>query len=248
MPVTSTASVNDAINTVAVEVGLPASADPYSSTDQHYVQLKTLLQLVGEELCWLGDWEHLNREHSITTTGSDTGDYALPTDYLTMIPQTGWERDQNVPLQGPLSPQEWTYLLGRDLVSQTIYASFRLRSGQFSIFPQPPPVGLDINFEYRSKNWIEDTADPDNHISNMNAGSNIVLFDRTLVSRYLKVKYLEAKGFDSTKAQDDVNMMFGLVSPADKSAKIINAGRRNRGMPLLDSRYNTPDTKWGDWE
>jgi len=245
MPITSTATVNELINTVLSEVGLAVEGDPFASTNQATVQMKTLLQLCGEELCWLGDWEHLNRSHQIVTLGTDSGSYSLPTDYLTMIPQTGWEREGNTPLRGPLTPQEWTYLEGRDFVSQAIYASFRLSAGTFNIFPQPVPVGLDINFEYRSRNWVEDPADADNHIADIGSGGHVPLFDRTLVTRMLKLKFLEAKGFDSTKAQDDLNMLFGLVSSADKSSKIVSAGRSRSGFPYLDGHRNVRDTGFG---
>lgn len=246
MPVTSAATANELLTTVLAEVGITPPADPWASSDQHVVQMKTLLQLVGEELCWLGDWEHLNRAHQFTTTGSDTGAYDLPSDYLTMIPQTGWERTNNTPLRGPMSPQEWTYLEGRDYVSHTIYATFRLSSGKFNILPQPVPAGLDINFEYRSRAWVEDPDDAANHIADIGKGGDIVLFDRTLATRYLKLKFQEAKGFDTTKAQDDVNMMFGLVQPADKSSPILSAGRGAGTFPYLDSMRNVRDTGFGN--
>ncbi len=131
------------LNRVAAEVGLTPSIDPYSDSDPAYVQLQHLLNIAGEELATMFPWEQLQKEHTITTSSLDSGDYALPSDFNYMIPQTGWERAQNVPLFGPLSPQDWQYLLGRGLVNQTIYASFRLKTGYFSIFPQPPPDALD---------------------------------------------------------------------------------------------------------
>ena len=247
MPITTAGTANTLLNTVAAEVGLTPATDPWASNEPQFVQMRVLLQLVGEELCWLGEWEHLNRSHSITTAVGDTGLYDLPSDYLTMIQQTGWELSNNTPLLGPLSPQDWAYLKGRDLVSQSIYANFRLQDGKFSVFPQPPPAGLVLDFEYRANTFVQDPTTPDVKTAIITNGADIILFDKTLVSRYLKVKWLEAKGFDSTKAQDDVNMMFGLVQPADGGGgKILSAGRSRRGFPYLNSRYNVRDTGYGN--
>ena len=245
MTTNSAILVNDLLNRVAAEVGLSPVADPYADGAQHFLQMRHLLQTAGEELTLAYAWEWQHSEHQITTLALDLGDYALPADFLQMVDQTGWERSSNVPLLGPLSAQDWTYLLGRDLVSQTIYASFRIKDGMFSIFPQPPPAGLDINFEYQSTNWISDGAPTPTLTDTLSSGSEIVLFDRTLITRYLKVKWLQAKGFDTTKPQDDFNLVFGAITSKDKGNSILSAGRGGRGHPYLNTYRNTPDTGYG---
>lgn len=245
MTMTSTIGVNDLLNRVAVEVGLTPVADPWADQAQHFLQLRYLLQTAGEELTLAHPWEWQVGSHNIQTLALDTGNYDLPSDFLQMLDQTGWERSENVPLFGPLSPQDWTYLLGRDLVSSTIYASFRLKDGKFSIFPQPPPAGLDIHFEYQTKNWVSDGQPTPTLSDTVTDGSEVILFDRTLISRYLKLKWLESKGFDTTKPQDDFNQVFGSVAGKDKGAEILSIGRNSRSFPYLDSRYNTPDKGFG---
>jgi hypothetical protein len=230
--------VNDLLNRVAAETGLAPVADPYADTAQHFLQLRHLLQTAGEELTMAYPWEWQVSSHQITTGAIDTGDYDLPDDFLQMIDQTGWERSENVPLVGPLSAQAWTYLLGRNLVSSAIYASFRIKDGKFSIFPQPPPAGLDINFEYQSTNWISDGQPTPTLTDTLSSGAEIVLFDRTLISRYLKLKWLAAKGFDTTKPQDDFNLVFGSLTSKDKGNQILNAGGGRRGSPYLDYTEN----------
>lgn len=245
MTITSITSANDILNRVAAEVGLDTAVDPFASTEQYFKQMRFLLQTAGEELALAYPWEFLNDTHQITTVDTDSGDYPLPSNFHYMIPQTGWERAENVPLFGPLSAQDWTYLLGRDLVSYTIYASFRIKDGLFSIFPQPPPNGLDINFEYQSKNWVAVGGDTSNLTDTVTAGGDQPLFDRTLITRFVKVKFLEAKGFDTAKAQDDFDQTYGFLTGKDKSGEIISAGRNSRNFPYLDSRYNTPDKGYG---
>lgn len=245
MPITTVTTANDIINKVAAEVGIAPVNEPYSSADPSFVQMQYLLNTAGEELLMAYPWELLTKEHSIQTLDTDSGDYPLPDDFFSMINQTGWERSENVPLGGPLSPQDWAYLLGRDLVSYTIYASFRLSEGLFRIFPQPPPNALDIHYEYISKNWVRDASNPQLFKDNIQTGADVILYDKTLISRYLKVKFLESKGFDSVKAQDDFNQTFTLLTGRDKGAVVINVGGYGRSYPYLDSYRNTPDTNYG---
>jgi hypothetical protein len=246
MSITTLTTANNILNRVAAEVGLAPVVDPYSSSDPAFIQMQYLLNTAGEELLQSYPWELLNRETSITTTvPPDTGDYPLPDDFAYMINQTGWERSQNIPLFGPLSAQDWQYLLGRDLVNNTIYASFRISEGMFKIFPQPPPNNLDIHYEYISKNWVSDGASPlPAYSDEVQTGSDIPLYDKTLVSRYLKVKFLEAKGYDTTKAQDDFNQTFSFLTGLEKGAEILYAGN-NRGFPYLNIWRNLPDTGYG---
>lgn len=253
MPVGHTDIAGNIVNTAAVEMGLTPQVDPYASDDASFRQLGFLLTAAGEELTQAYPWEYLVKTHSITTVNDpiaippdiDSGDYDLPDDFLYMINQTGWERSNQTPLFGPLSAQDWTYLDARGLGDKTIYASFRIRDGKFSIFPRPPPNGLTITFEYITKNWaLDPSVDPPVGIDRPTQSGHIVLHDKLLMSRYLKVKFLEAKGFDSTKARDDFNQQFGFITSKDKAAEILSAGGRRRTFPALDTR-SIPDTGYG---
>jgi len=244
MTTTSIATVNTVMNRAGAEVGLDPVDDPYASSAQHWLQMRYLLQTAGEELAWAYEWEFLKQNFQVTTSSLDSGEYDLPADFMYMIDQTGWERSNNVPLFGPLSAQDWTYLQGRDLVDRTIYASFRVFDGKFNIFPSPPPDGLDITFEYQSTYWVRDAVDVNVFTSEITNGSEVLLFDRTLVSRYLKLKWLDSKGFDTTKAQTDFNQIFGFQTGRDKGAEILSAGGRP-GFPYLNGWTNIASTGYG---
>lgn len=238
-------SAQDIINRAAVEVGLLPSGDVFASADAAFIQLRNLINTVGQDLCESYPWEILRREHQIVTSvPPDTGVYDLPSDFGYMIPQTGWERAENVPLGGPLSPQQWSYLVGRDLVSFTIYASFRIMENKFQIFPQPPPNGLDINFEYISREWVDDGGGGVTFSDTVSANADIVLFKPVLVVQYLRFKFLEAKGFDSSGALTAFTKAWDQATGGNKSAPILNAGARAAGIHYLDFR-NIPNTNYG---
>ena len=238
-------NASDILNRVAAEVGIQPVADPYASQDPFFIQLQYLLNIAGEELMQAYPWEVLVKSHSITTQVGDSGEYSMPADFGYLLNQTSWDNTNRVPMGGPLSAQDWTYLKGRDLASNTLYASFRISQGKFNVFPDAPTIARDLSFEYISCNWVSNSIPaPANDRSDITLPSNAPLYDKTLISRALKVKYLEAGGFDTGKAQADYNQIFAFLTGNDKGAPILNAGRSNYGIPYLSS-YNVGDTGFG---
>jgi hypothetical protein len=237
-------TVNEIINQAAIEAGLMPSNDPVGDVDEAFVQMRGLLNGVGQELIELNDWQILVKTFAFTTADGDTGIYPLPSDFSHMIDQTGWDRTNRVMVGGPLSAQDWTYLQGRDLVSQTIYASFRQLEGELYIFPQPPPEGLQISFEYISRDWLKE-ADSDETRDNIGAGSNICLLHPQMVTKMLKMKWLQAKGFDASSASIEFETIFGGQIGKDVGAAVLSASNSGRLFPYLDPYRNTGDTGFG---
>lgn len=238
-------SINDICNQVAVEIGVPKTADVFATSDATFIQLTTLASACGYELLQDENWEGLVRTHEFTTENGDSGKYDLPDDFGYMINQTHWDRTNNVMVGGPLTAQEWTYLLGRDLVSQTIYATFRERENQFWLFPQPPPVGLEIAFEYVSRNWVVVKGEAGVFSDMVQNPSDVVLYEAFLFERLLKMRFLESRGFDTTAAAASYMKAMDAWTGKDKGAPMLNAGRTYGGVPYLDGFRNTPDTNFG---
>jgi len=205
-----------------------------SSADESFIQLRGLLNSAGQELVELHPWGSLNREFTLTTQEGDSGTYDLPEDFSYMIDQTGWDRSNRVAIGGPLSAQDWSYLIGRDLISQTIYASFRLVDNKFDLFPQPPPVGLEIRFEYISRNWVSEQNETTRK-DLATVTSDIVLYEALMIIKFLKVKFLDAKGFDSSSARHEFEVLFNSRTGKDTGAVILSAGSNSRGFPYLST-------------
>ncbi len=235
---------NEILNRVAAEVGIAPISDPITSVDPFFIQLRYLLNTAGEELMQAYPWEKLVKTHQIVVVDGDTGEYDMPDDFGYILNKTEWDRSNNVPLGGPLSAADWTYLKGRDLASSTLYASFRVSQGKFNVYPSNPTAGLDLNFEYISSHWVQDGDTPTIFKGAVEISGDTPLFDKTLITRAVKVKYLESGGFDTTKAQGDYNQIFAFLTGTDKGAPTLNAGGRRSGVRLLNS-FNTPDTGFG---
>lgn len=243
MAITTVSTANDILNQVAVEVGLDPVTDPMGSQDRNFVRMKYLLNTAGDELAWAYRWEFLSKQANIDTSVDDSGEYDFPDDFLYITNQTVWERNNRYPVYW-LSPQDWQYLEGRQLASETIYAKFRIQEGKFTLYPMPSPVNWNIFYEYTSKNWAKDGTDQSLK-DKVSVGSDTPLYDRTLITRYLKVKWMESVGKDTAKAQADFNQLFEMLTAHDKGAPMLSAGAGSRGIPLLDMYRNAPDTGYG---
>ena len=192
------------------------------------------------------------REYTFVTDDRDPQSYPLPDDFKYMIDQTGWMQDQNIPLGGPLSVQDWAYLQGRDLVSSTIYASFMLNEGVLKLFPYQDMVLQDqtISYWYMSENWVcpAGSDNLDTCMTEATRADDVILIPDPIPMLYLKSRFLGAKGMDTTAADAEFSDAFLALSGMNKSAPILSAGGMYRGefgMPYLNTWRNAPDTKYG---
>lgn len=235
------------INAVAAETGLVPVSDPFASADPAFVQLCALLGTAGKELLTLFQWNKFVKSHSILTlVPPDTGNYDLPADFGWMIDQTGWSPTNvgnGLPLGGPLSEQDWTYLVNTNLAASTIYISFKMAEGQIQVLPQPPPNNTTINFEYISRWWVANPATTVGAKEEPTASDDVVLYEPILMIKFLKLRFLEAKGFDTTAATAQFLTMFQAWTGKDSSAMILNTARM-RFFPYLGYR-NIPETNYG---
>lgn len=247
-------TAGEIVTRVLIENGIiPVPADPFASQDPAVVQMVSLLTTVGRQLLKMHQWEILQREHVIITQVSDTGKYPLPTDFDRMIPQTHWSRTQRVRVPGSVTPTVWQYLRGRNLVSSTIYAVFREVQNEFWLYPQPPdatvPISLTIAFEYISRGWVQTAAtvgtqNPE-YADNTQLSGDLVLFDPTLIERFLKLRFKEARGMETQGAQNEFLQLFSSLTSQDVAGDVVNAANMSQPYPYLNMRRNTPDTGYG---
>jgi hypothetical protein len=238
------------INQAASECGLTAVSDPYASSDPAFIQMRNILNSAGQELLGSHEWQKMVKNMTINTTTTVPPDplfpnrYDLPDDFSSMIDQTGWtptNAGMGLPLGGPLTPQDWTYLVATNLANSTIYVSFRQNQGQFWVLPDPPPPDVDITFEYMSRNWA--ISNGGTEMDSCSAADDIVWFEPILIKKLLKLRFLEAKGFDTTSAVTQFANAFMQWTGKDLSAPVLSMAR-NRVFPYLSWR-NVPQTNFG---
>ena len=231
------------INRTAVEVGLNRVSDPYSSADAGFTQLTQLLNVAGQEMAELRFWQELIYPITIDTSADLAGNrYELPTDFDRLIPQTGWDLSNDVPVMGPLSPQDWAYLKGRDLASSSIYIAYRQYRNDLEFYPETVPAA-NLSFEYMTRNWAEDSVGVG--IDFTTQTSDVVRLDPLLMQKFLKVKFLDAKNLPSDAARLDFDTVMENRFGFNNNAPVLSASMSSRGFPYLNGFRNTPYTNFG---
>ena len=237
------------INDVAVESGLSPVDDVFASLDPSFIQMRYLLNGAGQEMLELFPWQILRRKHIITTDSATYPDqkYPLPDDFGYMIDQTGWDASNNLPLQGPMTPQQWAYLEGRNLASSTVYATFRLDAGEVQFFPAELSDGRDISFFYISRFWVQNQLNPNNiqEREEVLANTDVVMYEPILIKRMLKMKFLAAKGFDNSNATQEFIAAFDSWTGKSKGGQVLSASGGRSRVPLIDIWRNVSDSGYG---
>src|SRR6266481_4730387 len=105
------ATVASLISDAAVELGLVSAdiVDPYASTDPNILQLVRLLKSGGSSLARYREWSHLQKEFTFQTVNGQNAYPLLPTDFLSLVPNSGWNRTTQIPLGGPIGAQYWQF-------------------------------------------------------------------------------------------------------------------------------------------
>jgi hypothetical protein len=232
------------INQVAAEIGLPTTAgnvDPYTSTNPIHQRLCALMKSTGSLLKGMHEWQSLEVVYNLLTAVGDTGVYSLPTDFVALTDQTGWQKNYFWPLRGPYSAQMWQQVINYPTTG--IYIAFRIQNNQLWLWPQPPPTGVTISFVYKSAYW---TIDGVTNLAKSvpTQGSDVVAFNELLIVCFLKLRYLQSIGHDTTAAEAEFKLAFDMgTSQSDGAAPVLELSR-NTNFPFLSS-YNAPDVGYG---
>jgi hypothetical protein len=218
-------TAGEILNRVASEVGLDEVSDPYASQDPTFVRLRRLLQsAAGDLLDATPTWPHLIVEHTFNTAEGQTN-YPVPDDFRGMIYQTGWNRTIRRPLGGPASPAQWQRTIASSVGSTSFNLIFRLTPLAVLIRP-PPPEGLEISYEYASNNWVQPAGEASATARVPTVSGDIVWFDEPLVIRALKLKQLQATGFDTTVAAREYQDALSAAIARAGSAPKLTTSRR----------------------
>jgi len=234
-----------------VEMGLPKPLQVVTSADTTVQQMVALLNRAGADMVIGFPWEQLTKEMLFNTVTDCTVDglilkKTLPTDWSYFLDQTQWDRTNHWPLLGPKSAQEWQWLKG-GLLSSGPRIRYRIVSGFLELFPSqgvPPstPPSSDIAMEYVSRNWLMSSTVANTFFDMADSDTDLVLFDPWVITAYLKLKYWEAKGLDTTAYGNDFRTVWENRIGKNKGAPVLTLAPRARSM--LIGINNIPDGSW----
>ena len=234
-------TAKDILNDVAVECGLNENSAPFNSNDPAFKQLIRLMKICGRMLAVLPGWNSSIRTHTFTTTTAT--EYALPDDFLALTDSTTYDKSNNQPIYGSVSPQIWHIWLNEN-PSVTFRAVFRIAQRKLVLAPGAILPGTQVSFEYRSRAWVQDAATPTKLKDNVDGPGDIILFESVMFSRFLRYKFLDTKGFDTRSSLAEFQAVLDTVKGSDKPAEILDATKSIAGNRFLDVE-NVPDSGYG---
>lgn len=225
------------IQQVCGELGLPSPVTLNGSTDSNVTQLLALANAAGSELATYFNWPDLIKEWVFETVdGQDS--YAMPTDWNYFTDQTQWDRTNHWPLLGPKSATEWQWLKG-GMLSQGPRLRYRVWQGKFYLHPAPGSTPATIAMEYVSSAWLTSS---DGVKSMITQDSDTPVFDFWLFTRFLKLKFQETKGLDTSAMLNDFGRLFSGMTGKAGGAPILNLSPRYN--TILITPNNVPDGSW----
>jgi len=165
--------------------------------------------------------------------------YSMPADYYSTVNRTHWDKSKRWEMLGPESPQQWEWLLS-GYISTGPRIRWRLLGQYFQIWPGMN-AGELLGFEYRSKGWV---YSPTGLVQNSFTSDNdtCIYPDRVMVLM-TKLKYFEAKGFDTTALYRDFLMELETAVAQDTAA--ANLSFAPRPGTVLIGYDNIPDSGYG---
>jgi hypothetical protein len=234
------------IQGACAQLGLPVPLAAVSNpNDVTARQMVAFLTYQGRRLLKPTDtyrWQMLLKTWVLITNPVDTS-YPLPEDWDSFEDLTGWNFTSRLPMLGPATDPQWACLKARNLGSSTISVVYRSRGGRFEIyntFPDPQELQID----YSSRAWVQSGADPLVFKDFIEADDDIVLFDPDLMTAAVKLRFLTAKGFDTTSAMSEYNLALEAAICADTDAPVLRLAASDN-YPLLTTQFNVPDTGYG---
>jgi hypothetical protein len=213
--------------------------------------LDTTYQVVGNGISNAAYIESVDSGTQVTinlpATGTYTGTsitfekvkYSLPSDYESTVPRTHWDKSKHWEMLGPESPQQWEWLLS-GFISTGPRIRWRLLGKYFQIWPGVSTNEL-LGYEYRSNGWALSSTGVVK--TSFTADTDTCIYPDRLMVLATKLKYFEAKGFDTTSMFRNYIEEFEIVRAQDMSA--ANLSFAPRPGTVLIGYDNIPDTGFG---
>ena len=165
--------------------------------------------------------------------------YDLPSDYDSIVPRTQWDKSKHWEMLGPENAQQWEWLLS-GYISTGPRIRWRLLGSYFQIWPGLSSAEY-LGFEYRSKGWARSSA---NAVQNsMTVDTDTCIYPDRVMVLMTKLKYFQAKGFDTTALYRDYLTEFDTSVAQDTSA--ANLSFAPRPGNILIGYDNIPDSGYG---
>jgi hypothetical protein len=236
-------SVLEVVQTSFAELGLyPAPFTAVGAGDQLTQQITALYTAVGQMLVKRRTWRGLLRQQAITTSAGQQ--YVnLPSDYDRPVNQTEWDQTNHWPLMGPMTPQQMQTLQS-GIISEGPRIKFRLIGKRIELFPTAE-AGQQFVINYISKGWLigdPSSPAPQPYKLKPTQDTDEAIFDDRLMVAGIKLRFFQAKGFDTTAYAEDFQVLLDDALAQDSGAAKLTMAANP--ATYLVNVTNIPDGNW----
>jgi len=165
--------------------------------------------------------------------------YNLPADYNSTVNRTHWDKSKRWEMLGPESAQQWEWLLS-GYISTGPRIRWRLLGPYFQIWPGMN-AGELLGFEYRSNAWAYNALGVSKN--SFTADTDTCVYPDRVMVLGTKLKYFEAKGFDTTALYRDY--LAELETAIGQDVAAANLSFAPRPGTVLIGYDNLPDSGYG---
>lgn len=190
----------------------------------------------------------VNLNRAATASGSTTLTFskvlfAFPSDFDRPVDRTQWDKSKHWEMVGPQTAQQWEWLKS-GWISTGPRIRFRPLGGYFATWP---PLGATegLSYEYVSKFWVLATAatTPAPTKQAFSVDTDTCIFPDAMMRALIRLKYFEAKGFDTTALYRDFTAQRDLAKANDAGSPTLSmAPRLSSDLIGWD---NIPDSNFG---
>jgi hypothetical protein len=173
--------------------GLRKPSSVASSQDPQILQIQALANEICEELGERWTWETCRRQALFTSIADeDQGEIAAIADnfFLSITENTFYDRTQHLPINGPVSAEEWQAI--KALANVGSLYRYRIWQGHLYLTPVPT-AGHTFAFEYTSSALIYNSDDIE-YKALFTKDTDTFLLDQKLILQGLRWKWKSEKG------------------------------------------------------
>lgn len=231
-------SLLDICQDAAEEVGFDAPSSVIGNTDPTAVRIFRLANRTGTILA-KKPWELLIKTTTFNTV-ADEPQYALASDYRSMIPDTIWNQTTDQPIY-TISDRQWSY--EKSAMTGAYEDRFRLLGddsgpdigNKITIHPTPAAVET-IYYQYYSKNWLTSSGV---EYSEFQSDNDTVIFDENMFTMGVIWRLLKTLGQPYLEEKTEFDRELEICLAQDGATARLHA---DANFPALS---NIPETGFG---
>lgn len=218
-------------------VGVPRPNSVTAAADQTARTMLTLAQREGRELARRWSWQVLRKEKTFQSVAQTVQTGAVASDFDRMLADSFWNRDEQEPVLGPLTPGEWQAMVAS--VALPIEAAFQFRAGQIELYPTPT-AGETYGYEYISNQWCQSTGGTGQ--TAWAADTDTGILDEELMTLGLVWRFKQSRGLDYAEDMRTYETQVLQAMSRDGTRRVVSLGRE---MDFDAPRYAlVPEGNW----